>query len=407
MPVPSTTRSLSNSAQLLLTVAMLTAQVPALAATDSAGTRADWQLVQSAPSRSGVAAKASGMEESLVAVDVNRQREKEAVLILRDQTGQIYVSAASLDRWRITTVRAPMIDHENERYFLLSAVPGVRYRFDEARLTLAIDAEARAFKPSEFTNADRPRVRVTPPTPGAFFNYDLSSTKTEAAKPSSAGLFELGLFSAQGVLTTSAVARDETTARSTTRLDTTFTRDWIDDLSTLRLGDLASRPGTWGRALRIGGIQYGSNFATQPGFIRSPTLNAVGQAALPSVVDVFVNNAFVARRDVPPGPFSIGNIPPVSGPGAVNLIVTDILGRQQVISQPFYTSATLLAPGISDFSMEGGFIRRDFGLSSNRYGEFASAAAHRYGWNKYLTTELHAEGAASARTLGGGLDYVA
>ena len=140
------------------------------------------------------------------------------------------------------------------------------------------------------------------------------------------------------------VARVESGRRSLARLDTTWTRDFPDQLATLRLGDSISTPGAWGRAVRFGGVQYGTNFSTQPSLVTTPLLAAQGEALVPSTVDVFVNGRQVASAAVPPGPFAIDNVPALTGSGQLQVVVTDVLGRQQVLSQPYYSGMALLRP---------------------------------------------------------------
>ncbi|KYB45530.1 hypothetical protein AB664_06960 [Brucella anthropi] len=55
-----------------------------------------------------------------------------------------------------------------------------------------------------------------------------------------------------------------------------------------------------------------------------------GSAAVPSTVDVYVDNAQRASRSVPSGPFSITNLPIVTGSGMARLVVRDALGRETV-----------------------------------------------------------------------------
>ena len=190
------------------------------------------------------------------------------------------------------------------------------------------------------------------------------------------------------------------------RLDTTWTTDFPERLTTARLGDTVSVPGAWGRAVRFGGVQYGTNFATQPGFITFPTIAANGQAALPSTVDVFVNNALVAQRPVPPGPFSLTNIPTITGGGNVQLVVRDLFGREQVITQPFYASSTLLKAGLSQYSYEAGFERNNFGAESFDYGRALASATYRYGLSDQLTGEVHGESTRDSTALGVAADYL-
>ena len=131
-----------------------------------------------------------------------------------------------------------------------------------------------------------------------------------------------------------------------TRLESTWIYAMPERTVTLRAGDVISRAGAWGRAVRYGGVQYATDFDTQPTLVRTPVQFAAGQATVPSTVDVFVNNALVTQQQVKPGPFSVTNIPPISGSGDVTLVVRDELGREQVVTRPFYSSPTLCATWI-------------------------------------------------------------
>lgn len=66
-----------------------------------------------------------------------------------------------------------------------------------------------------------------------------------------------------------------------------------------------------------------------------------GSAAVPSTVDVYVDNAQRASRSVPSGPFSITNLPIITGAGTARLVVRDALGRETVSETPFYASSDL------------------------------------------------------------------
>lgn len=45
--------------------------------------------------------------------------------------------------------------------------------------------------------------------------------------------------------------------------------------------------------------------------------------------------------------------------------VRDATGREQIVLQPIYSSIKLLKEGLTDFSYEAGWLRSNFGLSSN------------------------------------------
>lgn len=350
---------------------------------------------------------AEAFAEALFETVVNRQFPAATVLMLRATDGSVWVSAEDLKRWRIAAPSMTAHEHRGEKFYPLRAIEGLDIRLDEARQTLAIEVPAQRFAETVLTTERRARAPLATPAPGGFFNYDLAWTKSSSESAALGGVFEGGFFSRHGVLVSSFAGEDSDAARRFTRLETTFTHDRPDEMRSLRAGDAVTRSGTWGRPVRFGGLQFGTNFATNPAFIRTPTLAAQGQTSLPSVVDVYVNNALVSRRDVPPGPFSIINIPAVSGSGNVNLVVRDLLGRQQVISQPFYASPSLLARGLADYSVEAGAERKNFGLASDDYANRFVAGTYRYGLTDSLTGEVHTEIDRDVRALGMGGDYIA
>src|SRR5437879_2624887 len=272
--------------------------------------------------------------ELLLQVDVNRQQLDEPVLVLRREDGTLLIAGEDLDRWRLRRPSTPPYEHEGRLFYPSSDLPWLKLSLDERTQTLTISADPQAFAGTVQAVAEQRYPPPVLPQPGGFFNYTLSGTRMKDTSTRS-GLFEAGFFSQHGVFTSSVLAPDLTRTQGWLRLDSTYAIDYPVELVSVRLGDTITRPGTWGRAVRIGGAQYGTNFGTQPGFIRTPVLQAAGSAVLPSTVDVFMNNALVQRSAVPPGPFSIQNIPVVTGSGEVRMVVRDLLGREQVIRQPF------------------------------------------------------------------------
>ena len=85
------------------------------------------------------------------------------------------------------------------------------------------------------------------------------------------------------------------------------------------------------------------------------------------------------------------------------MITRDILGNEQVLTQPFYVTPRLLKQGLHDYSYELGFERRNFGAESNNYGRPVAIGTHRYGITDQFTGEVHAEllGHQQAVGLGG------
>ncbi|WP_230426126.1 fimbria/pilus outer membrane usher protein [Ralstonia syzygii] len=357
-----------------------------------------------APAPSHIAA--GDTAELLLQFDLNQQGLDETALLLKTKGGGLYASAEDLKRWRLRQPEVTPLAHNNELFYPLKAIATLSYQLDETRMTVAVTAPAQAFLPNAIDEANKPATLAANPGLGGFLNYDLLA-EYATGRTRSSGLFEAGVFNGFGVGVASFVATSGDTDHRLTRLETTWTKDLPDHLTSVRLGDAISRAGAWGRSVRFGGIQYGTNFAVQPGFVALPLQSIGGQAALPSTVDVYVNNVLSSRKEVAPGPFSITNVPVVTGQGDVRVVVRDLLGREQVISVPFYASASLLAKGLHDFSYEAGAERKNFGTDSNDYGRAFAAATHRLGFTDWLTGEVRAETELERQTIGLGMVMLA
>jgi outer membrane usher protein len=159
---------------------------------------------------------------------------------------------------------------------------------------------------------------------------------------------------------------------------------------------------TWTRPLRLGGAQVASDFAMRPDLITFPTPAVRVETAVPSTVDVFVNNISRLSRRVEPGPFEVDGLPFVTGGGDVTVVVRDALGRETVQFLPFYASSSRLLPGLSSYSIEAGEVREDYGFKSNDYGEATGSATLRHGFTDWLTGEAHVEGSGKVATGGVG-----
>jgi outer membrane usher protein len=363
-------------------------------------------LMLAAPPAAIAQSAAPRFRELLVQVDVNQQRLDETVVVLEDAKGAHYVSERDLQRWRLE-LPAPewLVPYQGESYYPLQALHSVAQRFDAAALTLEIDARADAFVET-VRSTDRVALPVPQNSgPGGFFNYALFTSDAPQSQQRM-GQFEVGYFNRYGVATTTLLLNHFTDQAAVTRLDSTWTRDFPQTRQTLRLGDAISSAGAWGRSVRFGGVQFGTNFATQPGFSSFATQSIEGEALLPSTVELFVNNALVSRQSVPPGPFQISNLPVVTGSGTVRMVVRDLFGREQLITQPFYASQALLRKGLSSYAFEAGSLRENYGVQSDDYTDWIASASLRRGLTDRLTGAARAEAVSGQLTAGIGGDYL-
>ena len=274
----------------------------------------------------------------------------------------------------------------------LAAVPGLRWDLDAATQTLQIDAPAAAFDGLRH-GFDAPAIEPTPAEAfGAWLNYDGYAERSGAQGGRTAqALLDLAGFAGGGAFRATGIVRDGPMLARWTRLDTGVSFDDPRSLSVWRLGDAVSQAGAWGRALRFGGVQWTTDFSLRPGFQSFPLPALQGEAALPSTLDLYVDNVRRAQLPLPAGRFDLAGIPVVTGQGELRLVVRDLLGREQVIVQSYHANAALLRPGLRQRSFEVGRERLDYGLASGRYGAAFASVTDREGIDPGFTREWRAE----------------
>lgn len=402
MPATSKSSSRSRTRRVALVTALACAAAVTLGPTPVRASDLD-RIAQASPAANASASLSA--EPLIVTIEVNRERSDGTFVVQRSMDDRYWIPLTDLARLRLETPAGALRLFDGVEHVALDGWPGTRVAFDRRTLALSIDAPASAFAATERARRAASPRRPTETGPGGFFNYSLFASHASGETQTSAQI-EAGFFDRHGVLTSGGLVGDAPDGgrRRAIRLDTTWTTDFPDRLTTLRLGDTVSNPGRWGRAVRYGGAQYGTNFSVQPTFVTAPLAVAGGQAALPSTVDVFVNNALVARERVPAGPFSITNIPVVSGSGDVRLVVRDLFGQEQLLTMPFYGGSQLLATGLDEWMVEGGSERIDFGNASDRYGRGFASATWRRGLTDTLTAEWRAEASRASQATGFGAD---
>jgi outer membrane usher protein len=337
--------------------------------------------------------------EAILSATVNGVADPTPLMLLTDGPGRVYASAEQLQAWRLSDRGLPSITHDGKRYYLLNAISGAQVHVEESTQELNLKVPASALAPTRLSYAPVEISDEVVDGTGAFVNYDASIQQSDG-QLSGAGAVELGLFTPYGVGLSRFVARTGGVGQGVVRLETNWTIDDPERMRSLRFGDSVSRGGSGGRPVRFAGIQFARNFAVQPGFVTFPVPSLEGSADVPSIVDVYVNDVLTKSSDVPPGPFDITDIPVVTGSGDVQLIVRDMLGRQQLISQSYYASSTMLRRGLDDYSYELGFLRRAFGTRSNAYGSPFVSATHRYGFTDRFTGEAHIEATPHVQLAG-------
>lgn len=352
------------------------------------------------PRRSASTGSLPRPETLLLDVTVNNQRLAGVVRAEQLPSGMLLLPAEAWAEARLALPAQAQTLSDGTPAFALEAVPGATYQINRQNLSLEVTAPAAAFVGSTLKSRDA--LAEPPPRPkaGALLNYDISVATSGAGGPVTSGAtLEAVAFNTYGSFVSSALVRDDGAKRTAERLDTFWRYDMPQRLETLVVGDTVGAGGGWSRPARYGGIRWGRDFGMRPGFVTLPQVTLTGEAALPSTVEILVNNARRMSQPLPPGPFELTNVPVITGAGEINLVVRDLLGRETVVRQSYYASPRLLAPGLTDFSFEGGWLRSGYGRDSN-YGDMFGAATWRQGLSSDLTGEARVELQAKRRAAG-------
>ena len=269
-------------------------------------------------------------------------------------------------------------------------------------------------------NRDSRRTQASS-SPGVLLNYNLYGLQTENSSTNLSAYTELRAFNSHGVLSSTALttgnrlsnrsANNDNNNRDwdsrTVRLDTSWSQSFPDKLMTVRAGDILTGALSWTRSTRLGGLQIGSNFDLQPYMTTIPLPSFFGSATLPSAVELYVNGLKQYSGDVPAGPFELDTAPSISGAGNAQLVLTDALGQSSTVNFSLYDTHRLLRPGLSDWSVELGAVRENYGIKSFDYGsDIAASGTWRYGVNNRFTAETHGEATKDLANAGIGGTWV-
>ncbi len=239
--------------------------------------------------------------------------------------------------------------------------------------------------------------------PGSRAADDLSAAE---AKNQTAVLdLDLRAFSQAGLFVNRGYVTEESGETDALRYDSYWTYSSLDPLRTYIAGDFIGSSLTWTRSLRLGGVSVARNFGLRPDLVTFPIPTLGGSAVVPTTVDLYVNDSRQFSGQARPGPFLITDPLALTGAGRVSIVYRDELGREVTTTQPLYVDSRLLEAGLSDYALETGYPRRNYGTFSNDYGgDLATVGSVRYGASDRITVEGHAEKGEELQNVGvGGL----
>lgn len=335
-------------------------------------------------------------------LEVTLNQAPRGLLPFTELQGRLMASAA--------TLRQLGFSARGEEPVALDLLSGVVVRYDASLQTLALDVPLEQLS-LPTTRLERPAetAPAAAASPGALLNYDVYGSHTEGggnlALTTELRLFGLGrgVFESSALLRTYQDPEDRQWRGESVRLDTAWRLDFPDSAVTLTVGDFYSGFVDWSRPVRMGGVQIGRNYGLQPYRVLTPTPTFLGEAVVPSNVELYVDGLRQYNGEVPVGPFQLAAQPGISGIGNAQVVITDAFGRMQTLDFAFYGAQQLLAKGLSDWSAGVGRMRRDYGIRSFGYeAPVIGSATWRYGASDSFTAETHLEGGGGVLNGGAG-----
>lgn len=287
------------------------------------------------------------------------------------------------------------------RTVYLDQIPGLSFYYDAPSQAILIAAQTAILIPVEISAMRHAALPETQTGYGLVLNYRVTTNLgddvlEDGFQPAEAfaGL-EVRAFTPLGVLTTTgsvASVIDDLGNSDNRRYDTFFTVSSPRRLVTATIGDFTAAGLAWTRPVRLGGLQVRRDFSLRDDLVTSPLLSHSGTAAVPSSIDVYVDNVRAYSGAVAAGPFNLSDVPMITSGGEAVFILRDAGGNEQVTMVPFFATQNLLPRGMVDFSIAAGRARANYGVDHFNYGDSTAAAASlRYGISDRLTVEAHGE----------------
>ncbi|MEG8238527.1 fimbria/pilus outer membrane usher protein [Acinetobacter nosocomialis] len=344
--------------------------------------------------------KINGQEQNLnfiqlfLNISINSNPSEDLFSVKQSKDGKLYIRSGDLK-----TLRVKMDEHiPDSQWVCINELKGIQFKYleNEQSLNLQVPSSMLTGYSVELSGQQTTSSGLLKMKPlnAAILNYSLYHTITNDESifsGSAEGIFNsaLGNFSS-GVLYNGS---NETSYshEKWVRLESKWQYVDPEKVRIYTLGDFVSNSSDWGSSVRLAGFQWSSAYTQRGDIVTSALPQFSGSAALPSTLDLYVNQQKIYSGLVPSGPFDIKQLPFISG-NEVTLVTTDATGQQSITKKPYYFSSKILAKGINEFSVDVGVPRYNYGLYSNDYDDatFASGAI-RYGYSNSLTLSGGAE----------------
>jgi outer membrane usher protein len=239
--------------------------------------------------------------ELLVSVNLNGRAVSQGTLFAERQGdgGTLAIQLAALELWRVGTDASRVITFQGEPYYPLAAIEGAKWVLDREGLALKLDIPAARFAATRLADE---REAVPPPAAGTggFLDYDLLLTAGDDLDRRLDGLGRgRRVLRPRHAHLEPPPGRPRPRARGHPARHDAHPRP-AGPARQPAVGDSVAAGGAFAAPVRFGGLQYATNFGTDPGFVTFPLPAIGGLAEQDAVVDVLIDNLARVSGEVPP-----------------------------------------------------------------------------------------------------------
>lgn len=301
----------------------------------------------------------------------------DAAVYMNDEDDSLYVSAYQLDAWKLKHPPKPSFERDGQFYYGLQTDLNLATSYDRELDELNIVARRTSFV-GQPASTGPPAIS---PGRGSFLNYSVM-------RQNGTYDFDAALFG--GVFLTRYVS----TAQNGLEFHRARTRWYrLDPVhhTVLGIGEGTSGDNWLGTSVPFAGIHWASDFSSDPNYVGHEPLTVVGVAASPSLLEVYIDNVLLIRRDVQQGPFTVRDLPQSAAYSDVVMVLTDANGVKDIqVARPA-VDPDFLGHGKSVFAINAGIGQENVDMRNTYYRHGVFAGVFRYGFTDKISAEVYAE----------------
>ncbi|HTA38700.1 MAG TPA: fimbria/pilus outer membrane usher protein [Candidatus Acidoferrales bacterium] len=312
-------------------------------------------------------------------VDLTWNHEPRGKVLALFAGKDVFVSQDDLRRFNVPLDGARCTTVSGVCYIALSSLaPSITFVFTESTLALDVTTSAALLQRQDILLAGVAPEMSDHFVRGNVLNYSLN----EVAGSQFAGVLDDRFGLAKDTMLEGGVGR--TTDGLFQRTYTDLTIDSVADERRTIFGDSSAFGGDLGGSFLMGGVMIQREFSLDPYSINYPTPTLQTAITQPSQALIYVNGLLVKTIDLPPGYYTLSNIPVAAGISNAQVVIRNAFG-QTSFDTGTYGAISLLRKGLTDYQYGVGFLRENVGLPGDSYGPAVVTAHYRLGMSDAAT----------------------